>query len=240
MEFISTKRSRKRKRKRRFISNKLERRDQIKIEVRSRKRQTIATALNFSIKKEKFVDNMEASAFWENYKAAHEWQKRHNVTWWKTRCFALEHENHVLKETIRNLTNNQNYSHNLVGSSQIHQQDEAANEELNDGNENNADDNLEFQLNEDMMNFLAQSIRHKIELKNKKESEEAAEQSEKSDEEPIKHGLAWIRKRNDCAKLLYGEASARVLAMETALQTTIERHIDKAKPQYWPNIPLKL
>lgn len=78
MEFIGTKRGRKRKRKRR-VNNKSQRRDQIKIEVRSRKRQTIATERNFStMKKEQLVDNMEASAFWENYKAAHEWQKRYD------------------------------------------------------------------------------------------------------------------------------------------------------------------
>lgn len=76
MEFISTKRGRKRKRKRRCINNKLQRRNQIKIEVRSRKRQTIAAELNFLIKKDKIVD-MEASTFWKNYKAAHEWQKRY-------------------------------------------------------------------------------------------------------------------------------------------------------------------
>lgn len=165
---------------------------------------------------------------------------RHNVTWWKTRCYALEYENHVLKTSIKNLMQNQNRSHNSSGRSQSAKQHNLEDIESDNDDENNEDENLEFHLDENMMDFLAQSIRHKIELKNKKESEEIAEENKESSEEKAEGGLVWVHKRNEDAKLLYGPASPRILAMETALKTTIERHLDKAKPQYWPNIPLKL
>lgn len=100
-------------------------------------------------------------------------------------------------------------------------------------------DDFEFHVNEDMMSFLEQSIRHKIELKKKNESELLTNAKEEADDASIQGGAAWMRKRNSNAKLLYGEASPTILAMETALQTTVDRHKDKAKPQYWPIIPLK-
>ena len=102
-------------------------------------------------------------------------------------------------------------------------------------------ESLEFQLNDDMIDFLKQSMQHKLELKQKRE-EEASEKVEEEEEQEVsvQGGAAWMQKRTENAKLLYGESSARILAMETALQTTIDRHKDKARPQYWPNIPLKL
>ena len=104
------------------------------------------------------------------------------------------------------------------------------------------EDSIEFQLNEDMMAFLAQSMKHKIELKNQRESENSNYEciSENMESTLIEGGQVWFQKRNEDAKLLYGEASSKILAMETALQTTVDRHKSKAKPQYWPNIPLKL
>lgn len=101
-------------------------------------------------------------------------------------------------------------------------------------------ENLEFHVNEDLMSFLEQSIRHKVELKKKREAESLVKEGEEEDKDvSIQGGAAWMHTRNNSAKLLYGEASPTILAMETALQTSIDRHKDKAKPQYWPIIPLK-
>lgn len=108
-------------------------------------------------------------------------------------------------------------------------------------NENEkTDDTLEFQMNEDMMNFLAQSIQHKIELKNKKNRELIDCDKDMDFEEAGLNHTSFVRKSNGDAKLLYGGSTSRILAMETALLTSIEKHIDRSKPQYWPNIPLKL
>lgn len=100
------------------------------------------------------------------------------------------------------------------------------------------EDDLEFHVDEDMMNFLEQSIRHKMELKQKRES--AIQEDKLKESHEFEGATGWLTARNDGAKLLYGNASSKILAMETALQTTLDRHKDRTKPQYWPNIPLKL
>lgn len=112
---------------------------------------------------------------------------------------------------------------------------------LEEATSNEEIENFEFHVNEEMMSFLEQSMRHKYELQKLKESE-ISMKKEKEDEENmnIQGGAAWMQTRNTNAELLYGEASPTILAMETALQTTVDRHKDKAKPQYWPVIPLKL
>ncbi|XP_014223863.1 gem-associated protein 8-like [Trichogramma pretiosum] len=265
MEFIGTRHKKKRKRKRALISNKSRRRrqrvDAIKCEVKYARHQKIAVTTpasssnnneqqSFTCKKiEPSSSNspyaMEASAFWENYDAAHEWQKKHNVTWWKTRCFALEHENHILRETIRRLrqhpeadiTSFPQPCQNMQ-SQQVHQTFESA--YMDDDDNEHIEDDLQFCMNEDMMNFLAQSIQHKKELQNQKEANKDTLAANNEDQTKIDIGVNRISNKLKDARLLYGEASSKILGMETALQTTIDRHKDKTKPQYWPNIPLRL
>ncbi|XP_014219200.1 gem-associated protein 8 [Copidosoma floridanum] len=239
MEFINCgKRNRKRRRKRRLNSKQSHQ----KFEVKSEKRQKISkNSKHYSTyaTKEKLKNNtMDANAFWENYSAAHEWQKRHNVTWWKTRCYALEHENRVLKETIRNLMQSSNSKSHSVFETNQHEQFHEDN--LDEEEETCTDENLEFHVNEDMMTFLTQSIRHKIELKTQKESELSDQESKDDDQQAEENIFEKTRKRSEIAKLMYGEASTKILAMEAALQATLDRHMEKSKPQYWPNIPLKL
>jgi len=41
-------------------------------------------------------------------------------------------------------------------------------------------------------------------------------------------------------KKLYGKDSAKILAMEAAMQLTFDRNCDLKQPKYWPVIPLKL
>lgn len=232
MEFVPAKRG-KNRRKRAHLKKR--RREQTKLEVKFAKRQRF-----ISERGEKLTEStMNANSFWENYTAAQEWQKRHSVIWWKTRCIALEHENQLLRDKLRsvachsggqrsslNKQRDRRYRHRNV---EEQEQEEASNEE---------GENLEFQVDEDMMSFLEQSMRHKIELKKRKESESCTKREE-GDDANIQGGAAWMKMRTNNAKLLYGEASSTILAMETALQTTIDRHKDKAKPQYWPIIPLK-
>ncbi|KAG7213330.1 hypothetical protein KM043_002627 [Ampulex compressa] len=188
------------------------------------------------------VRMMQADAFWKNYSAAQEWQKRHSVVWWKSRCIALEYENQILKDKVRSLAYRDNRQPTCKEKSDDRYD---ITDERNIGEEKNSSDadneSVEFEINEDLMSFLEQSIRHKVELKKMRESKLAAKEKEKEEEmATIQTGAAWAQARNRNAKLLYGDASPRILAMETALQATTNRHKDKAKPQYWPNIPLRL
>ncbi|XP_043265457.1 gem-associated protein 8-like [Colletes gigas] len=244
MEFVALKRNRGRKKRRHLKKRRCE---HIKFEVKSMKHQRfLSECTDMFTSKEKFTSNTkQANSFWENYTAAQEWQKRHSVTWWRTRCFALEYENQVLRDKLRSLArqNAQQCSSHSWRSQGYKNQDareEDEEEEEEDRTETTVEnETLEFQVNEDMMNFLEQSIRHKIELKKKREAEESVKEEEKNKDICIQGGAAWVQARNKSAKLLYGDGSSTILAMETALQTTIDRHKDKAKPQYWPVIPLK-
>lgn len=163
---------------------------------------------------------------------------RHSITWWRTRCIALEYENQILKDKLKSLVcqSSQQYTpHKRKKSGYKYQNEE---EKCEETTFNEEAENLEFHIDEEMMSFLEQSMRHKFELKKLKESETCIKKR-KEEEENIQGGATWMHARNSNAKLLYGEASPTILAMETALQTTVDRHRDKAKPQYWPIIPLK-
>lgn len=74
MEFIEFKRDKKRKKKRRHFAKK--HRDHMKLEVKSAKYKKSESEQNGIVMKKK-IPTMEANAFWENYKAAHEWQNRY-------------------------------------------------------------------------------------------------------------------------------------------------------------------
>ncbi|CAD1476507.1 unnamed protein product [Heterotrigona itama] len=239
MEFICIKRA-KNRRKRRNL--KKQRRERIKFEVKFAKRRGFISERNKSfIAREKLIVNtMQANSFWENYIAAQEWQKRHSIIWWRTRCIALEHENQILRDKLKALVcqSNQQYASHKRRKSGYKHQDVV--EECEESRFNEETENLEFHVDEEMMSFLEQSMRHKFELKKLRDSEILTKKREEEEENiSIQGGATWMHARNSNAKLLYGEASPTILAMETALQTTVDRHRDKAKPQYWPIIPLK-
>ncbi|XP_005409242.1 PREDICTED: gem-associated protein 8 [Chinchilla lanigera] len=40
-------------------------------------------------------------------------------------------------------------------------------------------------------------------------------------------------------KRLYGDSAAKIMAMETAVQLSFDKHCDRKQPKYWPVIPLK-
>lgn len=99
-------------------------------------------------------------------------------------------------------------------------------------------EDLEFTVTEDMLNFFETSERHKREMRRKRGSRTAHEE-EDSEVTPFVGAAERARMRKEEADLLYGDASSKILTMETALQSVVERYEDTANPQYWPNIPLK-
>ncbi|XP_014610911.1 PREDICTED: gem-associated protein 8-like [Polistes canadensis] len=242
MEFLSARRNRNRRKKRNL---KRRQRGCMKFEVRSFKSQRlIKERANVNFNKEEVIieDTMQADAFWKNYVAAQEWQKRHSVTWWRSRCLALENENEILRNKIRSLIGLNNKQTNDIQTVYKRQQNTyKQNKNFRENykkQEYQGEEDLEFHVDEDMKTFLEQSLRHQMELKQKREQELAA--IEKETVAFIKNGVICNQTRNENAKLLYGDAGPTIMAMETALIATIERHKDKSKPQYWPNIPLRL
>ncbi|XP_063990212.1 gem-associated protein 8-like [Diachasmimorpha longicaudata] len=219
MEVSPQKRARICKRKR-LAKNR--RRNKRKIEVRSANRRKIASG------HEEMDFSMTADTFWENYKVAQDWQQKHNVAWWRSRCIALEHENRILRSKVRELTQHSNYNEPSTPS----------NSHYNSLNNSSDEGNLEFHVDEDMLNFLEQSIRHKMELKKSRESETADSRlNNEGDCPPVIREIQDHEKMEN-AQELYGSAATRIIGMETALQVMVDRHKDQAKPHYWPNIPL--
>lgn len=99
-------------------------------------------------------------------------------------------------------------------------------------------EDLEFNVTEDLLNFFETSERHKREMRRKYGSNTATCE-DNLEGTPFVGAAESARMRKEEVELLYGDASSKILAMETALQSTVERYEDAANPQYWPNIPLK-
>uniref|UniRef100_A0A0C9RJ36 GEMIN8_0 protein n=1 Tax=Fopius arisanus TaxID=64838 RepID=A0A0C9RJ36_9HYME len=227
MDLSSQKRARICKRKRLAKNRK---RNQRKVEVRSAKRRkTVSSNVSCLSTDEINFPTMYAESFWENYKQAQDWQQKHNVAWWKSRCIALEHENRILRSKLRELVQHSNYSEAHPTPSNSH---------YNPLNNSSEEANLEFHVDEDMLSFLEKSIRHKMELKKNRDAEKL--ESREINENHNHPGIREIQdhEKMENAKELYGTAAAKIIAMETALQMAVDRYRDQTKPQYWPNIPL--
>lgn len=164
---------------------------------------------------------------------------RHSVTWWRSRCVALEHENKLLRDKVRLLAQHPG-SHNTPkdgchtednGNGGIRDENYA---ELGTDNED-----LEFILTEDVLNFFETSERHKREMRQKSSSKKTVPEEDNSEGIPFVGAAERARVRKEEANLLYGDAGSKILTMETALQNMVERYEDTTNLQYWPNIPFK-
>ncbi|XP_012523813.2 gem-associated protein 8 [Monomorium pharaonis] len=231
---IPTKRRGRHRRKRLLRKQLRERIKLIKREVRSAGHRTVFPEYVVDAREILTTGTMQAEAFWKNYAVAQEWQKRHSITWWRSRCVALEHENKLLRDKVRSLAQHRDTrQYSYQNNSNVTREENHAEFGLNDDDDDDEDDNLEFTVTEDMLNFFETSERHKQEMRQKRENEN-------SEETPFVGAAESARVRKEQAELLYGDAGLRILTMETALLSTIERYEDSANPQYWPNIPLKL
>ncbi|KAL0102001.1 hypothetical protein PUN28_018514 [Cardiocondyla obscurior] len=239
MEFAATRRRGKLKKKRRL---KKRLRERSKREVRSTRHWIFPECSVIDACETLAMGTMQADAFWKNYEVAQEWQKRHSITWWRSRCIALEHENKILRDKVRFLAKYRGYQ-------DTQEYDCRAENNSNDESNTRVDDNagletnnedLEFNVTEDVLNFFETSERHKRELREKRKFNIAAEENILEGTTSFVSAAERARVRKEEADLLYGEAGSKILAMETALQSTVERYEDSANSQYWPNIPLNL
>ncbi|XP_070150208.1 gem-associated protein 8 [Polyergus mexicanus] len=242
MEFVATKR-RKKWKKKRYLKRKWLH-ERIKIEVKSAKRwELLPEYINaFEAQETLGTSTMQADTFWKNYAIAQEWQKRHNITWWRSRCLALEYENEMLRNKMRFLAQHCAYPNTVIIQENDHYKennDKDVEKENYIGSKSDIED-VEFNVTEDMLKFFETSERHRRQLKQKQNSNEIAYKEEYLVEEiPIIDSAESVRTREQDADLLYGDDSSKILAMETALQAATNKYKDTVNPQYWPNIPLK-
>ncbi|KAF7989751.1 hypothetical protein HCN44_008425 [Aphidius gifuensis] len=243
MEHVSKKRTKNRKRKKK--NTRAKERIIKKLEVKEIKHRKIFNNTTCNSSLSQLTTTMPAETFWENYKNAIDWQQRHNVAWWKSRCLALEEENKILRNKIYEQANSesfvvhqqQNPNENKILHNKIYQQAHSESfvvpQQQNPIETNN--DTLEFQVDNDMVKFLEQSIRHKMELKKKRDNEDEQDDIPNQFQGPPIKNTDSIKN----STLLYGSACNKIMAMETALQANIDYHKDHEKCCFWPNIPLK-
>lgn len=145
---------------------------------------------------------------------------------------ALEYENEILRNKIRSLANQSHFS-------EANHQKENIKDEQEEAAYGQDIDELEFTVTEELLRFFEKSERHRREMKEKYNSDEEMDKEESAEDNVIIGGAASDRIRREEANALYGDASSKILAMEAALQATLDNYKDKVKPQFWPNIPFK-
>ena len=152
---------------------------------------------------------------------------RHSITWWRSRCVALEHENKLLRDKVRSLAQCHGYRGFRENYNYRADNDNDDAEEDND-TESDTNENLEFNVTEDLLNFFETSERHKREMRLKRECSETEHEEENLEEESFVGAAESIQMKKDEADLLQGDAGSKILAMETVPQSTIEQYEDTA------------
>lgn len=242
MDFVATKRCKKWKKKRYLRRKRLQERS--RIEVKSAKHwEVFSEYINlFDTRKILGTSMMQADAFWKNYAIAQEWQKRHNITWWRSRCLALEYENEMLRNKVKSLAQHcANPNTVITRENNHHKKNNDKDTQKKNYTRFNSDiEGLEFNVTEDMLNFFETSERHRRQLKQKRISEKIVSEEEYLvGEIPIIDSAESFHAKKEEANLLYGDGGSKILAMETALEAAANKYKDTMNPEYWPNIPLK-
>ncbi|CAL1536228.1 unnamed protein product [Lymnaea stagnalis] len=112
------------------------------------------------------------------------------------------------------------------------------------------DENIEMEITEDMVQFFATSLKHKLERDNAKQDSDLENGQERLNIEEARKGqqshsiLApreqpGVRRATELREL-YGAGAPMIHGMETALQMTYDRFSDKFQSKMWPNMPLKI
>ncbi|XP_058476438.1 gem-associated protein 8-like [Solea solea] len=106
-----------------------------------------------------------------------------------------------------------------------------------------------MEISEELRLYFAQTERHREELKKQMEAEQhdcyvPADQDLRGGGSQRSTGAPPIERPGERRvaemKKLYGKDSAKILAIETAMQLTFDRNCDRKQSKYWPVIPLKL
>ncbi|XP_066984380.1 gem-associated protein 8-like isoform X2 [Macrobrachium rosenbergii] len=103
------------------------------------------------------------------------------------------------------------------------------------------DEGEDIDVSEDMLKFLEKSQKHRVEWKVQKASIKNLGAGMFLTPVSMQDAIAQEHPdvtRNREMQQLYGSASPRIHAMETAIQLSFDRISTLHRPQYWPNIPI--
>lgn len=194
--------------------------------------------------------NSDLPVFWQNYLKVLEWKDNHELAFWKSRSVALEHENAFLHDYIKNIVTKRNIPLKSIITKPVNLQSSCSKSKKRHRKRNRKrkksqrtgdilkkvqftkeDEVLEFEINDEMLNFFEQSIRHKLTLKKENDEKES-----KNDYLPSIHRIG-IDRQEDMNKL-YGSFAPMISGMEAAMQLSFNRIIEKKHPEFWPVAPI--
>lgn len=203
------------------------------------------------------------SAWAENFTMAATWQLKHQVAMWKSRATALEYENQILRETLRqfyvkggtsansvgfdtpnaswnvNVRNNQcmDYEQSYMDCEPIVSAGYKQNSDAESSdNSEDEESELELEISDEYMAFLRQNFEYRKAREERKLKEAAEEQMKENQEVMDPHPP---NDRIDEFKELYGDSWQRLAALDSYLSAQFMSLCDSEKPGLWPNIPLR-
>ncbi|XP_034007389.1 gem-associated protein 8 isoform X1 [Trematomus bernacchii] len=188
------------------------------------------------------------SRYWQHYQQAMAWHQRHQRAYRK----ALE----AAYGPPHSQAHSHAHSQEPCPSSHRYEDWNAGQEDGEDGDEESSSDSeiecdvSNMEISEELREYFAHTEKHREELKKQQQIEAEEHESYVPADQDLRSG-SWRNsmappserpgeRRGSEMKKLYGKDSAKIQAMEAAMQLNFDRHCDLKQPKYWPVIPLKL
>ncbi|XP_028427689.1 gem-associated protein 8 isoform X2 [Perca flavescens] len=183
------------------------------------------------------------SRYWQHYQQAMAWHQRHGRAYRK----ALEAAYGYSQEERYPSSHLQRYADWNAGE----EDDGEDGDEESDSDSEIECDVSNMEISEELRQYFAQTEKHREELKKQQQLEAEQHESYVPADQDLRGGASWRssmapplerpgERRGAEMKKLYGRDSAKILAMEAAMQLNFDRNCDLKQPKYWPVIPLKL
>ncbi|XP_026752128.1 gem-associated protein 8-like [Galleria mellonella] len=171
----------------------------------------------------------------ENFASAANWQLKHQLAYWKARAKSLEYENKVLHDIIRK-------KYYVATTSERSARAETESEEdKSDDTEDIGDEDEDFEVSEEFIQFLTANAKYKEEARLEKERLKVANEAKENFDAMMEEAaVETAEQRQERLKELYGSDWQRISALEAALNSKYIDESDRLKPVYWPHLPFNL
>lgn len=181
--------------------------------------------------------SISMSLWAENFAVASTWQLKHQLAYWKAKAIGLEYENKLLHDIIRK----NHFVDDDCVNSDVDTNEFSENEESVDNDDREIEnfkecaDEMDFEVSEEFIQFLAANAKYKEDAKRERELLKAKHEQEELN--VIQEKLETSEEKEQRLKELYGSHWQRISAIEVAMQSQFINETDKHQPMYWPNIP---
>ncbi|KAL1464092.1 hypothetical protein WDU94_003772 [Cyamophila willieti] len=136
------------------------------------------------------------------------------------------------------------HRHNAKERHQRHQRKNrhVVESEAMDQTETDSSSKLEFVIDDGFMKFLEISMEHKLKRKKQLQAEKHREQLKQEEEVAKGSHLMGVKhsQRKQFKSQLYGTEADKIMAMENAMDASLNQQKDINNPVFWPNIALNL